>query len=71
LPKEFRFEGTEVTIRRDPATGDLLLSAPAEPSGELTPSRTMREWFDRFDSLEIPEDTFQRKVHQAIERDIF
>lgn len=26
LPKEFRFEGDEVEIRRDPATGDVLLS---------------------------------------------
>ena len=26
LPKEFRFEGTEVAIRRDPATGEVLLS---------------------------------------------
>jgi antitoxin VapB len=26
LPKEFRFEGTEVYIRREPATGDVVLS---------------------------------------------
>ena len=26
LPKEFRFEGKEVSIRRDPATGDVVLS---------------------------------------------
>ena len=25
LPKEYRFEGSEVFIRRDPATGDVLL----------------------------------------------
>ena len=24
LPKEFRFEGTEVAIRRDPATGEVV-----------------------------------------------
>lgn len=26
LPKEFRFEGSEVFIRRDPVTGDVVLS---------------------------------------------
>jgi antitoxin VapB len=26
LPKEFRFEGSEVHIRRDPKTGDVILS---------------------------------------------
>lgn len=26
LPKQFRFEGTEVSIRRDPETGDVILS---------------------------------------------
>lgn len=27
LPVEFRFEGDEVLIRRDPASGDVILSA--------------------------------------------
>jgi len=27
LPAEFRFEGTEVFVRRDPATGDVILSS--------------------------------------------
>ena len=26
LPKEYRFEGSEVFIRREPATGDVVLS---------------------------------------------
>ena len=26
LPKEFRFEGNEVYIRRDPKSGDVVLS---------------------------------------------
>ncbi|MBK6726215.1 MAG: AbrB/MazE/SpoVT family DNA-binding domain-containing protein [Xanthomonadales bacterium] len=26
LPKEFRFEGSEVYVRRDPQTGDVILS---------------------------------------------
>jgi antitoxin VapB len=66
LPKEFRFEGTEVAIRRDPVTGEVLLSAPSK-----SPSKSMREWFDLFDSMEIPEHIFERKVHMPTERDIF
>jgi antitoxin VapB len=31
LPAEFRFEGNEVEIRRDPATGDVILSPPNKP----------------------------------------
>ena len=27
LPHEFRFEGSEVFVRRDPITGDVVLSA--------------------------------------------
>jgi antitoxin VapB len=46
LPDEFRFEGKEVFIRRDPATGDVILS------------QRRPEW-DRFFALlgegEIPE----------------
>jgi antitoxin VapB len=30
LPAEFRFEGTEVFIRRDPQTGDVILSRRPE-----------------------------------------
>jgi virulence-associated protein VagC len=31
LPKEFRFEGKEVAVRRDPVTGDVLLSSRTMP----------------------------------------
>jgi len=31
LPREYRFEGEEVFIRRDPATGDVVLSR--KPAG--------------------------------------
>ena len=31
LPAEFRFEGKEVAIRRDPETGDVILSEPQKP----------------------------------------
>jgi antitoxin VapB len=66
LPKEFRFEGKEVVIRRDPTTGDVLLSAAPD-----SPSKSMKDWFRLFDSMEIPEDAFERNVHPAVERDIF
>lgn len=34
LPREFRFEGNEVFVRRDPRTGDVILSSkPASWDG--------------------------------------
>lgn len=33
LPAEFRFEGTEVNIRRDPGTGDVVLSQKPQKTG--------------------------------------
>lgn len=30
LPAEFRFDGDEVHVRRDPVTGDVVLSARAD-----------------------------------------
>lgn len=47
LPVNFRFEGSEVHIRRDPATGDVILSR--RPEG----------WSDFFEltaALNVPED---------------
>lgn len=47
LPKEYRFEGTEVFIRRDPDSGDVVLS------------RRPNSWTDFFafyDTTEIPAD---------------
>jgi antitoxin VapB len=57
LPREFRFEGTEVAIRRDPATGEVVLA-----QSQAMPTRTLREWFDLFNSPEIAEDFFEREV---------
>lgn len=54
LPKEFRFEGTEVAIRRDPATGEVILApAPAEPSIGFD------EWFALYDA--IPDDASEEE----------
>ena len=47
LPIEFRFEGTEVFVRRDPSTGDVILS------------RRPTSWdglFDLYSKTEVPDD---------------
>jgi len=51
LPKEFRFEGTEVTIRRDPATGTISLSEPA-----AEPRKTLPELYANFSPEGLPEN---------------
>jgi len=66
LPKEFRFTGTEIEVCRDAATGNVLLLQPADQ-----PSKSWQEWFDRFDSLDIPDGVFERVVHMPAERDLF
>lgn len=49
LPVEFRFEGDEVLIRRDPDTGDVILSPR---------NRKFEEWIKLRDKLiaEAPEE---------------
>ncbi|WP_163267502.1 antitoxin [Chelativorans alearense] len=51
LPAEFRFEGDEVEIRRDPTTGDVVLSPKPERA---------RSW-DRFLKLrnQIPPEELE------------
>jgi antitoxin VapB len=66
LPAEFRFEGTEVFISRDEATGNVVLS---ERPG-------IREWEELFRELreipETPEFMADRPMNQIPEeRDIF
>ena len=47
LPAEFRFPGSEVYVRRDPATGDVILSRRPD---------SWQDFFDMADSGEIPDD---------------
>jgi len=67
LPKEFRFEGTEVAIRRDPVTGEVILSSRTE----------LREnaWEERFaawDAMGAPdEDVLERDQTPPVEREFF
>jgi antitoxin VapB len=46
LPKEFRFEGTEVAVRRDPQTGEVVLSQPL-----AEPTMSFDEWFALYDAI--------------------
>jgi antitoxin VapB len=47
LPAEYRFEGSEVYVRRDSQTGDVILSRRPESWGEF---------FDLLKTLEVPDD---------------
>ncbi|HUI77487.1 MAG TPA: type II toxin-antitoxin system VapB family antitoxin [Bryobacteraceae bacterium] len=47
LPSDFRFEGTEVYIRRDPKTGDVILSRRPD---------SWESFFKLTDETEMPED---------------
>lgn len=47
LPSEYRFEGSEVFIRRDRATGDVILSRRPE---------SWTGFFELMKTVEIPDD---------------
>jgi antitoxin VapB len=63
LPSEYRFEGAEVYVRRDPATGDVILS------------RRPESWVDFFElmkTIKVPEDFLSdRKDAPAQKRKLF
>ena len=50
LPAEYRFEGSEVYVRRDPRTGDVILSRRPE---------SWDDYFELVKSLDIPDDFLQ------------
>ncbi|MDR2925356.1 MAG: type II toxin-antitoxin system VapB family antitoxin [Azoarcus sp.] len=63
LPKQFRFPGTEVFIRRDPASGEVVLSA--KPA-------SWQEFFELAEQTEIPLDFMaEREDLPAQERNLF
>jgi antitoxin VapB len=67
LPKEFRFEGTEVLIRRDPTTGEVFLSSKAESQDNSWEQR-----FQVWDALGSPgEDVLEREQAPPVDRDFF
>jgi len=47
LPVEYRFEGSEVYIRRDEKTGDVILSRRPE---------SWQDFFELADEANVPED---------------
>jgi antitoxin VapB len=47
LPVEYRFEGSEVYVRRDPANGDVILSRRPE---------SWKDFFALMKTVEVPED---------------
>jgi len=63
LPMEFRFQGTEVFIRRNPKTGEVVLSP--KPT-------SWKAFFELADSTEIPADFMtDRESLLAEERNLF
>lgn len=47
LPAEYRFEGSEVYIRREPETGDIILSRRPD---------SWQDFFDRAARIEVPDE---------------
>jgi antitoxin VapB len=47
LPAEYRFQGSQVYVRRDPATGDVILSRRPESWGDF---------FELMKNIDVPED---------------
>jgi antitoxin VapB len=47
LPAEYRFEGSEVYVRRDAATGDVILSRRPE---------SWKDFFALMRTVEVPEE---------------
>jgi antitoxin VapB len=57
LPSYHRFEGSEVCVRRDPTTGDVILSRRPE---------SWEDFFDLVKSIEVPSD-FLAEVRQSLD----
>jgi antitoxin VapB len=49
LPAEYRFEGSEVYVRRDPATGNVILSRRPE---------SWKDFFELMKNVDAPQDFF-------------
>jgi antitoxin VapB len=63
LPSEYRFEGSEVYIRRDPSTGDVVLSRRPE---------SWEGFFELLKTIDVPEDFLLDRANAAPQkRDLF
>lgn len=58
LPREFRFPGKEVAIRRDPETGEVVLSPHPSPE----PPLSFEKWFALYEAIpdDAPEEEFAK-----------
>jgi antitoxin VapB len=56
LPADFRFPGSQVYVRRDPASGDVILSRRPE---------SWEDFFDLTAPLDIPEDFLSNRCDSA------
>jgi antitoxin VapB len=52
LPAEYRFEGSEVDIRRDPVTREVVLSKP---------TRSWDDYFEWVRTLDLPDDILKKR----------
>ena len=63
LPVNFRFDGDEVFIRKDPETGDVVISR--KPA-------SWDDFFQLFENVDIPADFMaERDNEPSVERDLF
>lgn len=66
LPAEFRFEGEEVFVTRDDATGDVILST--RPG-----AKTWGEFFELLRAVDVPTDFMAERPMNVVspERNLF
>jgi len=63
LPSGYRFEGTEVFVRRDPSTGDVILSRRPE---------SWEDFFEFMKSVRVPDDFLANRAdHPPQKRKLF
>ncbi len=63
LPSEFHFDGKEVFIRKDPETGDVILSRF---------TKSWESFFALADQVRVPEDFMsERHDEESQKRDLF
>ena len=52
LPADYRFEGSEVYVRREPATGDVIFSRRPE---------SWKDFFELMKTIEVPSDSLAER----------
>ena len=65
LPSEYRFEGSEVFVRRDPTTGDVILSRRPE---------SWKDFFAFLKTADVPKDFLSDRNRDDVppqKRDLF